>query len=330
MTQGKRRVFSGIQPTGELHLGNYIGALRTWVSLAEDYDCIYSIVDLHAITVPYEPEDLQDRIFELAVGVLAAGVDPDRCILFVQSAVPEHAELAWLLNTVTPLGELSRMTQFKDKSEQVEAVNAGLLNYPVLQAADILLYHAEAVPVGEDQVQHLELTREIARRWNARFGDFFPEPQAMIGSGKRVIGVDGVAKMSKSQNNTIPMLADEAGLWSVIRNAVTDPARVTRNDPGNPDICNVFALHGFFTPDDERAEVAHLCRTAGFGCIDCKRRLTANIARDLEPTRERAARLRADPGRVWHILEDGAKRARSIASPILAGAYERMGLTRRP
>jgi tryptophanyl-tRNA synthetase len=170
MTQGKSRVFSGIQPSGELHLGNYLGAIQNWVALTERYDCIYCIVDLHAVTIPYEPSELQDRIYQLAVGLLASGLDPDRCTLFVQSAVPEHAELQWLLNTVAPLGELSRMTQFKDKSDRVDTVNAGLLNYPVLQAADILLYHAEHVPVGEDQRQHLELTREIARRWNTRFG----------------------------------------------------------------------------------------------------------------------------------------------------------------
>jgi hypothetical protein len=183
MAQGKSRVFSGVQPSGDLHLGNYLGAIQNWVALTETYDCIYCIVDLHAVTIPYQPEQLPDRIFEVAVGLLASGLEPNRCTLFVQSAVPEHAELAWLLNTVTPLGELSRMTQFKDKSDRVDTVNAGLLNYPILQAADILLYHADAVPVGEDQRQHLELTREIARRWNARFGEYFPEPDPDGGHG---------------------------------------------------------------------------------------------------------------------------------------------------
>lgn len=330
MSQGKSRVFSGIQPSGELHIGNYLGAIQNWVALTEKYDCIYAIVDLHAITIPYEPRELQDRIFELAVGLLASGLDPERCTLFVQSAVPEHAELAWLLNTVTPLGELSRMTQFKDKSDRVDAVNAGLLNYPVLQAADILLYHADAVPVGEDQQQHLELTREIARRWNGRFGDYFPEPQALIGEGKKILGLDGVSKMSKSQDNIIPLLADEGELWSAIRTAVTDPARVRRDDPGNPDVCNVFALHGFFTPLAEREEIDRLCRTAGIGCVDCKRRLASNVSRDLAPIRERARELRADPDAVWRILDKGAARAREIAAVTLAGAYARMGLGRRP
>jgi tryptophanyl-tRNA synthetase len=247
----------------------------------------------------------------------------------VQSAVPEHAELQWLLNTVTPLGELSRMTQFKDKSDRVDTVNAGLLNYPVLQAADILLYLADRVPVGEDQAQHLELTREIARRWNARFGDLFPEPQALIGGGKRILGIDGESKMSKSQDNTIPLLADEDELWSVIRMAVTDPARIRRDDPGNPDVCNVFSLHKFFTPEEELQSIDHLCRTAGIGCVDCKKRLTANMAAELAPIRERAAELRAHPERVTEILREGARRARSIARVTLAEVYERMGLERQ-
>jgi tryptophanyl-tRNA synthetase len=329
MAQGKSRVFSGVQPSGDLHLGNYLGAIQNWVALTETYDCIYCIVDLHAVTIPYQPEQLPDRIFEVAVGLLASGLEPNRCTLFVQSAVPEHAELAWLLNTVTPLGELSRMTQFKDKSDRVDTVNAGLLNYPILQAADILLYHADAVPVGEDQRQHLELTREIARRWNARFGEYFPEPQPLIGEGKRIVGLDGASKMSKSQDNVIPLLADEEELWATIRTAVTDPARVRRNDPGDPDVCNVFSLHGFFSPKEERAEIDSLCRTAGIGCVDCKRRLTANVAAELAPIQERALELRASPDQVWEILAAGAERARSIASVTLSEAYERMGLGRR-
>ena len=328
MTQGKSRVFSGIQPSGELHVGNYLGAIKNWVALTDTYECIYCIVDLHAVTIPYQPSELQGRIHDLAIGVLASGLDPESCTLFVQSAVPEHAELQWLLNTVTPLGELSRMTQFKDKSGRVDTINAGLLNYPVLQAADILLYLADRVPVGEDQAQHLELTREIARRWNGSFGEYFPEPQALIGGGKRILGLDGASKMSKSQNNVIPLLADEEELWSVIRTAVTDPARVRRDDPGNPDVCNVFSLHGFFTSEEERAEIDGLCRTAGIGCVDCKKRLTANMAAELAPIQERAAELRAHPERVSEILHEGARRARAIASVTLGEVYERMGLER--
>lgn len=328
MTHGKSRVFSGVQPSGELHLGNYLGAVENWVSLIDRYDCIYSIVDLHAITVPYEPEELSRRVFDVAVGLLAAGIDPDRCILFVQSSVPEHIELQWLLNTVTPLGELSRMTQFKDKADRTDMVSAGLLNYPILQAADILLYHAGYVPVGEDQVQHLELTREIVRRWNARFGSYFPEPQPLIGAGKRILGLDGVSKMSKSQNNTIPMLADEGELWSLIRTAVTDPARVRKDDPGNPHVCNIFSLHGHFSSAEEHGEIEVRCQTADIGCVDCKRQLTRNIAARLAPMRDRAADLRARPGRVHEILAEGAERARAIARVTVAEARERMGIGR--
>ena len=326
MTPGKARVFSGIQPSGDLHLGNYLGAIQNWVELTDRYECIYSIVDLHAITIPYEPEELKQRVFDMAVGLFAAGLDPDNCILFVQSAVPEHAQLEWLFNTVTPLGELSRMTQFKDKSERVETVSAGLLNYPILQAADILLYQATLVPVGEDQRQHLEFTREIARKWNARFGEYFPEPQPMIGGAKKILGLDGASKMSKSQDNTIAMLGDPEEIWARVRTAVTDPARVRRDDPGNPDVCNVFSLHEFFTDPARRAEIAVQCRAATIGCVDCKRILADGISERMGPIRERARELREHPDRVNEMLAQGASRARVIARATLAEAYERMGL----
>jgi len=326
MTPGKARVFSGIQPSGDLHLGNYLGAIQNWVELTDRYECIYSIVDLHAITIPYEPVELKQRVFDMAVGLFAAGLDPENCILFVQSAVPEHAQLEWLFNTVTPLGELSRMTQFKDKSERVETVNAGLLNYPILQAADILLYQATLVPVGEDQRQHLEFTREIARKWNARFGEYFPEPQPMIGGAKKILGLDGASKMSKSQDNTIAMLGDPEEIWARVRTAVTDPARVRRDDPGNPDICNVYSLHEFFTDPARRAEIAVQCRAATIGCVDCKRILADGITEKLAPVRERARELREHPDRVNEMLAEGASRARVIARATLAEAYERMGL----
>lgn len=329
MTTERRRVFSGIQPSGEVHLGNYLGAIKNWVDLTEDYECIYCIVDLHAITIPYEVDELPERVLDVAVSLVASGLEPDRCTLFVQSAVPEHAELQWLFNTVTPLGDLGRMTQFKDKSERVESVSAGLLNYPVLQAADILLYLAEYVPVGEDQRQHLELTRQIARRWNARFGEFFPEPEALIiGPGRRVLGLDGVAKMSKSQDNIIPLLATPEELASVIRTAVTDPARKRRDDPGNPHVCNIFSLHGAFSTAAEREEIEARCQTAEIGCVDCKLQLAGNIADDLASIRERADELRATPKLIEQILAAGAARARAIAGPVLAEAYDRMGLRR--
>jgi tryptophanyl-tRNA synthetase len=325
----RERVFSGIQPTGELHLGNYLGAVKNWVSLTDDYECIYCIVDLHAITVPYEPDEMPDRVFDLAVTLLAAGLDPDRCTLFVQSAVPEHTELAWILNTVTPLGDLRRMTQFKQKAAREESVNAGLLNYPVLQAADILLYRGERVPVGEDQLQHLELTREVARRWNGRFGEYFPEPEPLVSRAPRILGLDGASKMSKSEGNTIPMLADEEELQETVGRAVTDPARVRRDDPGNPHVCNVFALHEHFSTEEERDEVEVRCQTADLGCVACKRRLASNVAEELAPIRERARELRSDPDRVHQILEAGAERCRAIARETLEEVYDRMGLARR-
>lgn len=323
---GPARVFSGMQPTGEAHLGNYLGALRQWVRLQDEADCIFSIVDLHAITIDYDPGELPRRVFDLAVSFLSAGLDPDRCTIFVQSEVREHTELQWLFNTVTPLGELERMTQFKDKTEGMESIPAGLLNYPVLQAADILLYLAGAVPVGEDQLQHLELTREVARRWNRQFGDFFPEPQPVISSAGRIRGLDGQAKMSKSRGNTVGMLDEPDEIWSRVRTAVTDPQRVRRSDPGRPEECNVFALHGFFTPAAERARIELECRRAGIGCVDCKRLLADGLAREFEPMRARAAEYRAKPELVREILGDGAARCRAIAGETMREVRERMGL----
>jgi tryptophanyl-tRNA synthetase len=320
------RVFSGIQPSGELHLGNYLGAVKTWVDLQEQHDCIFCVVDLHAITQPYEPSVLAPRTLEMAIGLMACGLDPDRCTLFVQSHVPEHSELNWLLNTVAPLGELERQTQFKDKSQKQESIPAGLLNYPVLQAADILLYHATLVPVGEDQVQHLELSREIARRWNGRFkAQFFAEPQPLLSKAKRVLGLDGQAKMSKSLGNTIGLFDSPDVIWEKLRPAATDPARKTKKDPGNPDICNIFTLHQGFSPADTQKDVAQKCRTAGWGCLDCKRVLADNMIAALAPIRERAAELRAHPERVQEALRSGARKAQTIAAKTLADVRSAMG-----
>lgn len=322
-------MFSGIQPTGVPHLGNYLGAIQHWVALTDRYECIYCIVDLHAITIPYSPTELPDHVFDLTVSLIAAGLDPTKCTIFVQSDVPEHAELAWILNTVTPLGELQRMTQFKEKAAGRESVEAGLLNYPVLQAADILLYRADLVPVGEDQRQHLELTREIARRWNARYGEYFPEPEALIGPGRRVLGLDGASKMSKSRGNAIPLLAEPEELTRLIGSAVTDPARKRRADPGNPHVCNIFALHEFFSSEEEREEVEIRCQTATIGCVEDKRQLARKVAEHLAPIRERARELHSDPDRVRDVLAEGAQHCREIARATLEEAYERMGL-RRP
>jgi tryptophanyl-tRNA synthetase len=321
------RIFSGIQPSGELHIGNYLGAVKNWVQLQHEMDSIICIVDLHAITVPYEPADLRRRTLEMGLSLLASGLDPDICTIFIQSQVPEHTELAWIFNTITPLGELERQTQFKDKAARQEAVAAGLLNYPVLQAADILLYKADTVPVGEDQVQHLELSREIARRWNARFGEgFFPEPQARLTPNRRIMGLDGQAKMSKSLGNTIGLLEEPDEIWKKLRPAVTDPARVRREDPGTPEICNIYSLHRAFSPPATVEHVAVQCRTAGWGCIDCKKVLFDSMNRELTPIRTRAADLVAHPERVKDALGAGADRARTIARATMADVRERMGL----
>jgi tryptophanyl-tRNA synthetase len=320
------RVFSGIQPSGELHVGNYLGAVKNWVRLQDQHECIFCIVDLHAITQPYEPAELAQRTHDMAVGLLAAGIDPARSVLFVQSHVVEHTELAWILTTVTPLGELERQTQFKDKSQRQESVPAGLLQYPVLQAADVLLYLAALVPVGEDQLQHLELMREVARRWNHRYGvSFFPEPQPLLTTAKRVLGLDGQAKMSKSLGNTIGLLESPEAIWEKLRPAATDPARKTRKDPGNPDVCNIFTIHQGFSPPAVQAEVAHKCRTAAWGCLDCKRVLADHMIAELTPIRERAAALQAKPGSVRELLRQGAERARTIARATMADVRRHMG-----
>jgi tryptophanyl-tRNA synthetase len=322
------RIFSGIQPSGELHIGNWLGAVQNWVNLQRSYESLICIVDLHAITGKYEKETLAQRTRDMAIGLLAAGIDPEQATVFVQSHVPEHSELQWLLNSVTPLGELERMTQFKDKSQRFESVPAGLLNYPVLMAADILLYRADLVPVGEDQVQHLELTREIARKWNSEFGrgeDFFPEPQPILTEAKRITGLDGQAKMSKSLGNTIGLLDTPEEIWEKLRPAKTDPARVTRKDPGNPDICNIYHLHKYFSPPETVAVVADSCRGAKWGCLDCKRVLADNMIATLAPIRERALQLQETPDRVDEILAEGAAGARRRAAETMREVRDRMG-----
>jgi tryptophanyl-tRNA synthetase len=323
------RIFSGIQPSGELHIGNYLGAVKNWVALQHQYECLFCIVNYHAITIPSGAETLRERTTEMAVSLLAAGLDPDRCTIFVQSQVPEHTELNWIFNTVTPLGELERQTQFKDKAQRQESVMVGLLNYPVLQAADILLYRADLVPVGEDQVQHLELSREIARRWNNRYAPgapYFPEPQPLLTPTRRVMGLDGQTKMSKSMGNTVGLLEDFPAVWEKLRPAVTDPKRVRRTDPGTPEVCNIYHLHRAFSPPDTVEHVAVQCRTAGWGCIDCKKVLFESMRAELEPIHERAAALRARPGRVREILDAGAAHAQRLARETLAEVKQRMGL----
>jgi len=321
------RIFSGIQPSGELHIGNYLGAVKNWAELQRSYESFFCIVDYHAITIPYEPEDLRVRTREMMVSLLAAGLDSSRSTIFVQSMVPEHTELAWIFNSVTPLGELERQTQYKDKASRMESVPAGILNYPILQAADILLYRADLVPVGEDQVQHLELSREIARRWNARFGDgFFPEPQAKLTPARRIMGLDGNAKMSKSMGNTVGLLEPPESIWEKLRPAVTDPARVRRTDPGTPEVCNIYHLHRAFSPPDVVAHVETQCRTAGWGCIECKKVLFEHMNKELAPIRARSVEIRARPEIVDQVIGDGAATARRVASETMREVKLRMGL----
>lgn len=321
------RVFSGIQPTGELHIGNYFGAIKNWVELQHRYDTLLCVVDYHAITIAYRPDDLRRNTREVALTLMAAGIDPAVCALFVQSRVPEHTELAWIFNTVTPLGELERQTQFKDKSSRQESVLAGIFNYPVLQAADIALYHADLVPVGEDQVQHLELAREIVRRWNAKFEvDYFPEPKPLLTPARRIMGLDGKAKMSKSLGNTIGLLESSEEIWNKLRPAVTDPKRIRREDPGTPEVCNIYHLHKVVSPPATVEHVAQQCTSAGWGCIDCKRVLHQSLDGELAPIRARAAELRDDPRQVTDALDAGAARARSIARDTIHETKRIMGM----
>jgi tryptophanyl-tRNA synthetase len=288
------------------------------------------VVNYHAITAPYQPADLERRTHEMAVGLLAAGIDPAKATLFVQSQVPEHTELAWIFNTVTPFGELERQVAFKEKSARQEQVMAGIFNYPVLQAADILLYLADLVPVGEDQVQHLELSRVIARNWNQRFSPdtpFFPEPQPRLTPTRRIVGLDGQAKMSKSLGNTIGLLDEPEAIWEKLRPAVTDPARQRKTDKGDPDKCPViYQLHRAFSPEPTVREVETNCREAKWGCIECKKVLHANMVSELTPIREKAKELLANPVQVKATLETGAVKARAVARETIRQVKEKMSL----
>ena len=251
------RIFSGIQPSGELHIGNYLGAVKNWVQLQDTHPgALFCVVDYHAITGTYDPAVLRARRWGMAKSLLAAGIDPAKCALFMQSDVPEHTELSWIFTTLTPLGDLERQTQFKDKSSKVESIPAGLLMYPVLQSADILLYRAGSVPVGEDQIQHLELARDTARKWNAKFGqEYFPEPKPLLTPTRRIMGLDGQSKMSKSLGNTIGLMETDDEIWAKLRPAMTDPQRVRKTDVGRPEVCNVFQLHKAFSSAETVAQV---------------------------------------------------------------------------
>jgi tryptophanyl-tRNA synthetase len=320
-------IFSGIQPTGDIHLGNYVGAIRHWVRLMEEYDCIFSVVDYHAITVEYPIEELKQRSVETALILIACGLSPEKCRIFVQSHVPEHTELTWIFNCVTPIGELERMTQFKDKSKQHRGnINMGLMGYPVLQAADILIYKAGFVPVGEDQVQHVELSREVARKFNARYGEIFPEPQVILSRAPKILGVDGQAKMSKTLNNYIGILEDEKDVWEKLRTAVTDVNRVRRSDTGNPEVCNIYTIHRAFSGNAMLLEIDKGCRSAAIGCIDCKKMLFENINKELAPIREKAIALKNHTGYVIDALKKGARECSVIAKQTMDEVRRAIGL----
>jgi len=319
------RIFSGIQPSGAPHIGNDLGAIRNYVALQSRYEAIYCIVDFHALTSVHDPDRMRQQTLEMASALLALGLDPDRCTLFVQSHRPEVTELAWLLMTVTPVSWLERTPTYKEKKQnQPEDINHGLLTYPVLQAADIVIYKASLVPVGKDQAAHLELSREIVRAFNQRYGDTFPEPQAVFTEAPVVLGTDGVRKMSKSMGNTIEVFAEPDQIRRQITSMVTDTERIKRSDPGRPEICNVCQLHRFFGDDHQAIWDGE--RSARTGCVDTKKLLAERIIAHYAPARERYLDLMAHPGTVDEILRAGAERIRPIAEATMAEVREKMGL----
>ena len=323
----KKRVFSGARPTGKQHIGNYLGAIQNYVALQEEYDCVYCVVDLHALTSMQDTSQLQEYNREIVLDWLAAGMDPERTIIFIQSHVPEVTELHTLLSMVTPLSWLMRVPTFKEKvKQQPENVNYGLVGYPVLQAADITLYKGEVVPIGEDQLPHLELAREIVRRFNNQFGETLIEPVAKLTSFPRIVGLDGSDKMGKSTGNAIELAATPEETEEQIMAAVTDPARRYRKDPGHPDICNVYQIQQYFNPS-QFGSLAEQCRSAKIGCVDCKMLLAEGINSALEPFRERRAALAAKPQYINDVLVDGAQRAAVIARETLREVKQRIRLT---
>jgi tryptophanyl-tRNA synthetase len=319
------RTFSGIQPSGIVHLGNDLGAIRNYVRLQDEFDAIYCIVDYHALTSTHDPDLLRERTRDMAASLLALGLDPKRCTLFVQSHRPEHTELAWLLATVTPVSWLERTPTYKEKREtQPDDINHGLLTYPVLQAADIVMYKATVVPVGRDQAAHIELSREIVRAFNRRYGATFLEPQAVFTDAPTVFGTDGVRKMSKSVGNTIDVLGSPELIRKQVMSMVTDTQRIKRTDPGRPEVCNVCHLQPFFGDDYEDLWDGE--RTARTGCVDMKKVLSERIVRHYAPARERYLELMAHPAEVEGVLEAAADRLRPLAEATMADVRQRMGL----
>lgn len=323
----KPRILSGMRPTGQLHVGHLVGALDNWARLQDEYDCFYCIVDWHALTTHYDtPEIIRESILDNAMDWLAAGLDPKRSTLFVQSRVVEHAELHLLLSMITPLPWLERVPSYKEQMMEIKEHDLntyGFLGYPLLQSADILMYKANAVPVGLDQVPHIELTREIARRFNHFYGGIFPEPQALLTSVPKLPGTDG-RKMSKSYGNTIALSEKPDTMKEIVRNMVTDPARIRRQDPGNPDICPVGDYHDVFSDKERVAQVDQGCRTAGIGCVECKMWLFDSLQKRLRPIYERRQELESKKDEVVDILNEGAKKAKAEAGETMAQVREAM------
>jgi tryptophanyl-tRNA synthetase len=315
--EGRQRVLSGMRPSGKLHLGHLHGALHNWTQLQNEYDCYYFVADWHALTSEYgDTSEIRQSSFEMVLDWLASGIDPEKATLFVQSRVREHAELHLVLSMITPLGWLERCPTYKEQLEQVKGKDLhtfGFLGYPVLQTADIIMYRADWVPVGIDQLPHLELAREIVRRFASFYGEgIFPEPQPRLTEFAKIPGTDG-RKMSKSYGNAIFLSDSGEETEKKILPMVTDPARVRRTDPGDPGKCPVFTLHRVYTPGEEQEELAGGCRTAGIGCVDCKRALIGHLNRALSPLRERRRELASHPDRVWHVLDEGSQKAREEA-----------------
>ena len=325
----KKRVLSGIQPSGKLHLGNLFGALENWVKLQDQYDCFFFIADLHALTTGYDQtKDLPTYTHEVAVDLLAAGLDPERCTIFKQSDIPEHAELHLLFSMITPLPWLERVPTYKSKIEELKEKDLGtygFLGYPVLQAADILIYKADFVPVGEDQLPHLELTREIARRFNFLYKEVFPQPKGLLTEMPVFPGIDG-RKMSKSYNNTNALSDPPDEIRKKVNQMITDPARIKKDDPGHPDVCTVFTFHKYFNQPQLKV-IEQECKSAARGCVQCKKEFLGHLLEYLRPLQERRKALEGHPDKLKKILEAGAKNARQIASQTLTEAKQAMGLS---
>jgi tryptophanyl-tRNA synthetase len=328
MSLKKGRVFSGARPTGRQHLGNYLGAIKNYVALQDDYDCVYSIVDIHALTTMESTIGLKQNTLEMALDWLAAGIDPEKSIVFVQSHVPQVMELHTILSMVTPYGKLIELPTFKEKIKQhPKNINYGLVGYPVLQAADITLYKADLVPVGVDQAPHIEFTREVVRSFNFRYQcDVLVEPAMKVTEIPKVLGIDGVQKMSKSLDNHIELASTAEETQERVMSMVTDPQRMRRADPGNPDVCNVFTLHKIFTGSEDVQMINIECRKAGIGCVDCKKKLAQNLNTNFAPFREKRNTLAEKPDYVAEILQDGAKRARVIADQTIKEVHDAIGM----